>query len=89
MSTGSATLFFPTLVATLGYSPTVSLLLTVPPWLLAVAVTFLLAWHADRTGERYWHITLPLWLAIASFILAATTTHKVPRYLAMMLMVSY
>ena len=35
--------FFPTLSATLGYSPTVSLLLCVPPWLVATITAYLLS----------------------------------------------
>ena len=45
------------------------------------------AWHADRTGERYFHITLPLYVGVFAFILAAATTSTAPRYVAMMLMV--
>ena len=45
------------------------------------------AWHADRTGERYFHITLPLYIAVIAFIIAAATTTTAPRYFAMMLMV--
>jgi hypothetical protein len=52
-----------------------------------VLTAFANAWHADRTGERYLHITIPLWVAVAAFILAAATTTTAPRYLAMMLMV--
>jgi uncharacterized membrane protein YadS len=55
---------------------------------LAVIVTYLNATHADKTGERYWHITIPMWVAVIAYIIAATTTHVVPRYLSMMLMVS-
>jgi hypothetical protein len=32
--------FFPTLTATLGYSPTVTLLLCAPPWIFATVVAF-------------------------------------------------
>lgn len=84
---GSVTNFFPTVVGTLGYSKINSLLLTCPPYVLAVITTFVNAWHADRTGERYFHVTTPLYVAIFSFILAAATTSTAPRYLAMMLMI--
>lgn len=83
----SVTNFFPTVVQTLGYNRIASLLLTTPPYILAVATAFANAWHADRTGERYLHITLPLYIAVAAFILAASTTATAPRYLSMMLMV--
>lgn len=86
-ASGTVTNLFPTVVATLGYSDVISLLLTVPPYVLGVITTFLNSWHADRTGERYFHITLPLYVGIAAFIIAAATTETGPRYLAMMLMV--
>lgn len=86
VASGTVTNLFPTVVKTLGYSNTISLLLTVPPYILAVITTFLNSWHADRTGERYFHITLPLYFAVIAFIIAATTTRIGPRYFAMMLM---
>ena len=86
-TSSSVTNFFPTVVATLGYNKIYSLLLTTPPYLLAVIVSIANAWHADRTGERYLHSALPLWLGMAAFIIAAVTTATVPRYIAMMLMV--
>ena len=88
VSSGSVTNFFPAVVKTLGYDNVTSLLLTTPPYALCFIVSLLNAWHADRTGERYWHITLPLWVSVAAFIIGATTTSFGPRYLSMMLMVS-
>lgn len=87
VASGSVTNFFPTVVQTLGYGDIASLLLTAPPYVLCVITAFLNAWHADRTGERYFHVTLPLYVAVAAFILAAATTSTAPRYVAMMLMV--
>ncbi|KAI1481077.1 MFS general substrate transporter [Daldinia eschscholtzii] len=87
VASGSVTNFFPAVVKTLGYSNVITLLLTCPPYVLTVITTFINAWHADRTGERFWHIMLPLVVAMAAFILAAATTSLAPRYVAMMLMV--
>ena len=86
VASGTVTNLFPTVVATLGYSDVDSLLLTVPPYILAVITSFCNAWHADKTGERYFHITLPLYFAFIAFIIAASTTKIGPRYFAMMLM---
>lgn len=86
VSSASVTNFFPTVVNTLNYNKTKTLLLTAPPYCLAVICAFANAWHADRTGERYFHITLPLYISVAAFILAATTTSTAPRYVSMMLM---
>ncbi|KAG8158410.1 hypothetical protein KVR01_011532 [Diaporthe batatas] len=87
VSSGSVTNFFPAVVKTLGYSNVYSLLLTAPPYVLAVAATYANALHADRTGERYLHVTVPLLCAVASFVLAATTSSLAPRYVSMCLMV--
>ncbi|CAK4031172.1 MFS general substrate transporter [Lecanosticta acicola] len=86
VSAASVTNFFPTVVRTLGYSNMISLLLTAPPYVLAVFAAFANAIHADKTGERFLHISLPLLVGMASFILAAATTSLAPRYVAMMLM---
>jgi hypothetical protein len=87
VSAASVTNFFPTVVQTLGYGKIQSLLLTAPPYVLAVFTAIANALHADRTGERFLHVTLPLVVGIAAFILAASTTSVVPRYVAMMFMV--
>lgn len=87
VSAGSVTNFFPSVVKTLGYSDIITLLLTAPPYVLAVITALLNAWHADKTGERYLHVVLPLCVGMISFILAAATTSTAPRYVAMMLMV--
>ncbi|KAF2461954.1 pantothenate transporter liz1 [Lineolata rhizophorae] len=87
VSAGSVTNFFPSVVETLGYGTIETLLLTTPPYVLAVITTFLNSWHADRTGERFFHVSLPLLFGVAAFIIAATTVKTAPRYLAMMLMV--
>ncbi|KIX07776.1 uncharacterized protein Z518_02430 [Rhinocladiella mackenziei CBS 650.93] len=87
VASGSVTNFFPTVVQTLGYGDIESLLLTAPPYVLCVITAFFNAWHADRTGERYFHVTIPLYVGVGSFILAAATTSIAPRYVAMMLMV--
>ncbi|KAE8355945.1 MFS general substrate transporter [Aspergillus coremiiformis] len=87
VSSASVTNFFPTVVKTLNYGTIKTLCLTAPPYCLAVFCAFANAWHSDRTAERYFHITLPLYLAVAAFILAATTTAVAPRYISLMLMV--
>jgi MFS family permease len=86
VAAGTVTNFFPTVVATLNYSDIDSLLLTAPPYVLAVITTYLNSWHADRTGERFLHIVCPLFFAVLAYILAAATTKTGPRYFAMMLM---
>lgn len=87
IAAASVTNFFPTVVATLKYKPVVTLLLTAPPYVLGVITTFATAWHADRTGERFYHVSIPLCLAMVTFIISAATTNIAARYVAIMLMV--
>jgi hypothetical protein len=87
VASGTVTNFFPTVVATLGYGTIESLLLTAPPYVLCVMTAFANAWHADRTGERYFHIVIPLGVTVVAYIIAASTTSTGPRYFAMMVMV--
>ncbi|KAI9690232.1 MAG: hypothetical protein M1822_009193 [Bathelium mastoideum] len=87
VSAGSVTNFFPIVVKTLGYNSVDTLLLSAPPYVLAVITTYINAWHADKTGERYLHVVLPLCVGVAAFILGVSTTSTAPRYVAMMLMV--
>ena len=60
VSSGTINSYFPTVVATLGYGKTETLLLTAPPYLLSCIVALLVSLNADRTGERYFHFTIPL-----------------------------
>ncbi|KAF9235585.1 major facilitator superfamily domain-containing protein, partial [Melanogaster broomeanus] len=78
--------FFPTLTATMGYSPTVSLLLCMPPWIFSTITTFVISWHSDVSGERFWHISIPLMICITGFFLAMNTMNTVVRYLSLFLM---
>ncbi|KAG7663843.1 uncharacterized protein J8A68_002703 [[Candida] subhashii] len=79
--------FFPSVVQTLNFNKTTTLCLTAPPYCIAVVATFLWARHADKTGERYFHVVIPLISALASFIIAASTLNVGARYFAMCLMI--
>ncbi|KAJ3484026.1 hypothetical protein NLI96_g5905 [Meripilus lineatus] len=80
--------FFPTLTATLGFSTTNTLLLAAPPWVWATAVCLLNARNADRTGERFFHITIWFWGVILGYIIGVSTMSVGGRYVAMFLMAS-
>ncbi|KAI8277665.1 hypothetical protein K4K59_009431 [Colletotrichum sp. SAR11_240] len=78
--------FFPTITQGLGYGQTVTLLLTAPPWMFAVLVSLPNAWHADKTGERFFHYFAPLLTCMVGYIISATTTTTAPRYVSLFLM---
>ncbi|ODV78243.1 transporter of nicotinic acid [Suhomyces tanzawaensis NRRL Y-17324] len=79
--------FFPSVVQTLNFNRTTTLCLTAPPYCLAVVVTFLWARHADKTGERFYHVCLPLCISLVSFIISASTLNTAARYFAMCIMI--
>ncbi|KAI0720837.1 MFS general substrate transporter [Cerioporus squamosus] len=78
--------FFPTIAATLGFSTTTTLLLAALPWIFATFFGCLNAWHADRTGERYFHMAIPYWLIFFGYVTAVSTMSVPGRYLSMFLM---
>jgi len=45
-------IFFPTLSATMGYNPTITLLLCAPPWILGTAASFLVARSVSTRRSR-------------------------------------
>ncbi|KIJ05909.1 hypothetical protein PAXINDRAFT_121966 [Paxillus involutus ATCC 200175] len=85
-ATDSFSNFFPTLSATMGYSPTISLLLCAPPWIISTITTLIVASHSDSSGERFWHISIPVLITIAGFVMAMSTMSTAVRYLSLFLM---
>ncbi|KAL3956557.1 hypothetical protein ACCO45_009403 [Purpureocillium lilacinum] len=63
--------FFPSVVETLNFNTTVTLVLTCPPYLIAGAVTILVSWSSGRFNERTWHITASKAVAVVGFVAAA------------------
>lgn len=95
------TAWFPTIVATLGYDRTVTLLLCAPPYLLTALLAFFVSRydvfhrngaallihvvcrHSDKAGERYHHITIPLWIGVVGFMIAMSTMNTAARYFSL------
>ncbi|KAK5956136.1 hypothetical protein OHC33_002709 [Knufia fluminis] len=74
--------FFPTVVKTLGFNTTVTLVMTCPPFIFAGAAGILFGWSSGRYHERTWHITTGLSIAIVGFVIAASTLNTAGRYIA-------
>ncbi len=74
--------FFPTVVKTLGFNTTVTLVMTCPPFLLAGATGIFFGWSSGRLHERTWHITTGLMVAVLGFTIAASTLNTAGRYVA-------
>ena len=55
--------WLPTIVRRIsGLSTTQVILISGIPWLCAIPVMFLTAWHSDKTRERRWHTAIPLFV---------------------------
>ncbi|KAF7327269.1 Tartrate transporter [Mycena kentingensis (nom. inval.)] len=78
--------FFPTLAKTLGYGTETTLLLAAAPWLVATIFCIANAYHADKTGERYFHMSTWWWLHILGLIIASATMNIGARYFSLFLL---
>lgn len=79
--------YFPSIIETLKFERMITLVLTAPPYLLAVVCTFLWARHADKTGERFWHVVSPMVISLIAFIINVSTLNVGARYFGMCIMI--
>ncbi|EON96064.1 putative tartrate transporter protein [Phaeoacremonium minimum UCRPA7] len=80
--------FFPTLTGTLGFEYVPTLLMSSPPWVFSCIVSLINAMHADRTGEKFWHIVGPICVGIVGFVISMSTENVAARYIALFLQAS-
>ncbi|KAK9784537.1 hypothetical protein SCARD494_12792 [Seiridium cardinale] len=78
--------FFPSIVGTLGYDSTKTLLLTAPPYFFAFLVSLAISFHASYKHERGYHIAVPMIFALIGNILAMFVPSTGGRYFSMFLM---
>ncbi|KAK9234135.1 major facilitator superfamily domain-containing protein [Lipomyces kononenkoae] len=83
---GSIANFFPTLVASLNFNHTISLLLTAPPYVLAGAVYYVIMWYSDRRNTVYPIILICVAISIVMYIIPLTTMNVGGRYFSMMIL---
>ncbi|KAG1878771.1 major facilitator superfamily domain-containing protein [Suillus subluteus] len=82
----SFVIYFPTIVATLRYDTTVTLLLATPPWVLAAIAAFSLARYSDNTKKRYIYIFASNAFAALGFTISICTMNMIARYVSLFLM---
>lgn len=85
-SAGAVTSFIPTLVKTFGYGNIETLLLVAPPYVFAAVVALAVSFSSDRFSERSVHIVVPIFFAMAGYVIAASTLTLAARYLSLFLM---
>ncbi|KFY85111.1 hypothetical protein V500_08700 [Pseudogymnoascus sp. VKM F-4518 (FW-2643)] len=77
--------FFPSVVQGLGFSRTITLVLTCPPYLIAGAISVYWSWSSGRFNERTWHISIAKAVAILGFILGFAVNNTAARYVSMVI----
>ncbi|KAI8650837.1 MFS domain-containing protein [Fusarium keratoplasticum] len=81
--------FYPTIVKGFGLgSRTITLLCTCPPYFVGAIVSFAVAYSSDVRGERGWHISVPMGVAIVGFIISVSVLNLPVRYFASFLYIS-
>ncbi|KAI0532257.1 putative pantothenate transporter [Xylaria digitata] len=83
---GSIANYFPTIVASLGFNNTISLLLTAPPYVLAGFVYYGLMFYSDRKNTAYPIIVGCISLSIVLYIILLTIHNIGALYFAMLLL---
>ncbi|KXH59638.1 2-ketogluconate reductase [Colletotrichum salicis] len=78
--------FFPSIVGTLGYGQTTTLLLTSPPYFFAFIVSLCISFHASHKDERGYHIVISMIFALLGNLLAMFVPCLGGRYFSMFLM---
>ncbi|KAI9923945.1 hypothetical protein ASPWEDRAFT_108872 [Aspergillus wentii DTO 134E9] len=80
--------FFPTVIESLGFSDTITLVLTCPPYLVSGVVAIIAGTTSGRLNERTWHITGCMGVAVVGFIISCVTLNTAARYLSCFLFTS-
>ncbi|KAH7406923.1 major facilitator superfamily domain-containing protein [Phaeosphaeria sp. MPI-PUGE-AT-0046c] len=88
LSATSFNQFFPTVVKSLGFNTTITLVLTAPPTLVAGVVGILIGISSGKYNDRTWHITVMMGIAMVGFIISATTLNIPARYVSCFLFAS-
>ena len=74
--------FFPTVVGSLGFNSTITLVLTCPPYLISGVAGIVVGISSGKFNERTWHITGSMGLALIGFVISCATLNTAARYIA-------
>ncbi|KAG9666978.1 major facilitator superfamily transporter, partial [Aureobasidium melanogenum] len=80
--------FFPSIMATLGFSKVVTYLVQAPPYVIAYFVTLAISWSSGRHLEHCWHIIGSVAVCLVGAIIMISTLNTGARYFALILLCS-
>jgi nitrate/nitrite transporter NarK len=75
-------------VSSLGFSTTITLVLTAPPSLVAGVVGIAIGISSGKYNDRTWHITAMMAIAVVGFTISAVTLNVAARYVSCFLFAS-
>ncbi len=78
-------LWMPQIIKTFAKTNIATGFLTAVPSFVGVLAMLLSGWHADKTGERVWHVAGPYILAATGFCIAATASNPAVMFLGLIL----
>ncbi|KAF5594585.1 quinate transport [Fusarium subglutinans] len=79
--------FFPSIVATIGFSGTTTYLIQAPPPIIAFIAMMGISWSSGRRLEHGYHIIVPILLTLIGCAVMITTLNVGARYFSMILLV--
>jgi hypothetical protein len=79
--------FFPSIVATLGFSGTTTFLIQAPPPIIAFLVTLVISWSSGKRLEHGYHIIVPILFTLIGTCIMITQDNVGARYFSMILLV--
>lgn len=80
--------FFPTVIGSLGFNETITLVLTCPPYLVSGVFGYFAGLSSGKYNERTWHITGCMSIAIVGFVISCATLNTAARYVSCFLFAS-
>ncbi|KAI8881543.1 MFS general substrate transporter [Backusella circina FSU 941] len=76
----SFAIFIPTIIRDLGFSSLNAQLLSIPPYVVAACLVFIISWNSDRTLQRGYHIIAVCCLGIVGYIFLLASNNVGLRY---------
>ncbi|KAL5933549.1 hypothetical protein ACKVV7_005485 [Pyricularia oryzae] len=78
--------FLPSIMATFGFSKTMTYLLQAPPYIFAYILTLGISWSSGRMVEHCWHMVGSMALCMAGAVVMISTLAQGPRYFSIFLL---
>ncbi|GAA5803310.1 hypothetical protein HPULCUR_008789 [Helicostylum pulchrum] len=76
----SFSIFLPTIIRDMGFSSLKAQLLSIPPYIAAACLVFVVSWNSDRTLQRAYHIIVVCVIGVLGYVLLLATTKIGLRY---------